>query len=130
MPSPLAHYLANLRKAKDLPQATFGAPIGLAGSHVSIIERGKRHAPLLPNLLPLADFLELTPHEIAQLKLAASQSPRLFRISPGSPAAAFRLVEKLQSRWSSITAEEFERLSDFVESLGHTLDHNKQRRNK
>lgn len=106
--SPLAEYLAILRAEYCYAQAKFGGLIGLAGSHVSVIELGQRYAPPIEALGPLISGLNLSEQEQQVLEECASLSPRRLRIPPSAPAEAFSFIAVLDACWLDISTSEFE----------------------
>lgn len=117
MAAPLTHYLTYLRASRRMSQVAFGHLIGLAGSHVSVIERGKRYAPTAKQLVPLISSLNLASEEVDQLGIAIRQSPRCLRIPPYASQEAYRFVSVLQANWDAMSPKEFEVLGQVVERL-------------
>ena len=115
--SPLTEYLKELRLAYCLSQEKFARLMGLEGSHVCIIEKGRRYAPGSKFLDSLIDALNLTHEERLKLIVNIEASPKKLRIPPNSPAAAFRLIALLESRWSEFSEEEFSTLYDNVRNI-------------
>lgn len=112
--SPLAEFLKSLRLARRLSQRQFGLLIGLADSHVCIVENGARYAPKLSALSPWLGGLNLSDKDRSALLSAAEVSPQKLRIPPDSPPSAFRFIATLQDRWMDISEEEFNTLHRFV----------------
>lgn len=126
MVAPLARQFARFRASRGESLDRIGAVIGVAGSHLSEVERGKRYPPPLVTLQPLINYLSLTHDEVRLLIQASERSPKKLRVPPDAPEEAFIFVARLLSRWGDLGPQDFNRLSDFVESLRWSMSNNKQ----
>ncbi|WP_157870651.1 helix-turn-helix domain-containing protein [Azospira oryzae] len=121
MTAPLARQFARFRASRGESLDRIGAVIGVAGSHLSEVERGKRYPPPLTTLKPLINYLSLTHEEVRLLIQASEQSPKKLRVPPDAPEEAFIFVARLLRRWGDLAPQDFNRLSDFVESLSRSI---------
>lgn len=117
MAAPLAKQFARFRASRRETLDSIGAVIGIAGCHLSAVERGRRYSPSLTALQPLINYLALTNEEVGQLRQAAELSPKKLRIPPDAPEEAFIFVAHLLRQWDHLAPQDFKVLSDFVESL-------------
>lgn len=117
MAAPLAQQFAHIRASRGATLDRIGAIIGVAGCHLSQVERGKRYPPSLETLQPLINYLALAEEEVNLLIQAAEHSPKKLRVPPDAPEEAFIFVTHLLRRWDQLAPQDFKHLSDFIQSL-------------
>ena len=115
--TPLGQFIVKKRNALGITQDQLAQKLGMNGSYVNRIEKGRKSPGNLGFLENLATCLELSPDEIAALFAAAKLSQRVIRLPVNLSPKGYEVIATLLTGITELSDAQLDLLETMINAV-------------